>query len=93
MEAMSYSLPIVATNVGDNNRLVYHGQNGYIVDVKDFKQLANKLCELVISYEKRITFGLESYRIIKENYSFEVFQNKYIELIETLDLCHKRKSL
>lgn len=84
MEAMSYSLPIVATDVGDINQLVKDGVNGYLTKIGDYKEIADKLNILIQSYKKRIVFGEKSYQILKKNYSFEIFQKRYIEFIETL---------
>lgn len=86
MEAMSFSLPIVATDVGDNNRLVYEGANGYLTSTKDHEKLAAKLYKLAISHEKRIAFGRQSYHIILNKYSYELFQKRYIDFIESLEI-------
>ncbi|MEL7341057.1 MAG: glycosyltransferase, partial [Bacteroidota bacterium] len=40
MEAMSYSLPIVATNAGDNHQLAREGQNGFIRPIGDSEGLS-----------------------------------------------------
>ncbi len=82
MEAMNASLPIVATNVGDNNRLVHQGKSGYLHDTGDYKNISNSLLILINNYESRIKLGIESNIILKENYSYEKFENSYIELIE-----------
>jgi len=84
MEAMSYSLPIVATDVGDINQLVKDSVNGYLTKIGDYKDIADKLNILIESYEKRIGFGEKSYQILKKNYSFEIFQKRYLEFIEAL---------
>ncbi|MFW5872907.1 MAG: glycosyltransferase [bacterium] len=84
MEAMSYSLPVVATNVGDNDRLVIDGQTGFLTPVKDVGTLADRLEELILSPEKRNQMGATGYQHLKENYSVDKFQQRYFELIETL---------
>ena len=84
LEAMGASLPIIATNVGDNSKLVDHGKNGYLYNVGDSKTLAKHILNLVNSKEKRISFGLYSHRILTENYTFDVFQNKYFKFIDEL---------
>jgi len=84
MEAMSFSLPLVITNVGDNDRLVKDEENGYICEVENIKQISNRLGILVDSYKKRIDFGSESYKKIKDNYSLEKFGKQYISFIESL---------
>ena len=82
---MSYSLPIVATDVGDNHRLIENDINGYLTKVKDYKAIANRLFDLISTYDKRVNFGRNSYLKLKANYSFNSFQNKYIRLIEELE--------
>jgi glycosyltransferase involved in cell wall biosynthesis len=84
LEAMSFSLPLVLTDVGDNNRLVIDKQNGYLCDAKDIEKITNRLIILCNSYKKRILFGKNSYEILKENYTQEKFKERYINLIEQL---------
>ena len=85
LEAMSFTLPLVVTDAGDNDKLAIDGENGYLCDVGDIKAIAKKLEILVNDYEKRIEFGVNSYNKLKENYSFERFQKNYLELIENLE--------
>lgn len=83
MEAMNFSLPIVATNnVGDNSYLVVDGLNGYLCNMKDYKTMAEKLKILITNNNKRIQMGSDSYERLKNNYSLELFRKRYIELIE-----------
>ena len=84
MEAMSYSLPDVATNVGDDNRLVIEGETGFLTQPKDVSALADRLEQLILSPEKRNSMGAKGYQHIKENYSVDKFQQRYFELIESL---------
>ena len=89
LEAMSFSLPLVITDVGDNNRLVENGLNGYLCEVGNAEMIANKLEYFIHNYDKRIEFGLNSYKKLKENYSFEKFQQRYFEFIDGLSSeCH-----
>ncbi len=82
MEAMNACLPIVATDVGDNNRLILEGINGFLHGVGDYKGIAKSLEALMLNYDKRIDWGLESNRILNENYSYDIFKTKYLNLIE-----------
>ena len=84
LEAMSHSLPLVITNAGDNDRLVKENKNGYLCQPGNYKQVSNRLFTLISSHEKRIKLGKESYAILKEGYSFEIFQQRYFDFIESL---------
>jgi glycosyltransferase involved in cell wall biosynthesis len=81
IEAMSYELPIVATNVGDNSILIKDHQNGFLVETKDFIQMANKMEYLINNPEIRIEMGKFNREKILNEYSFEIFQNRYLNLI------------
>jgi glycosyltransferase involved in cell wall biosynthesis len=85
MEAMNYSLPIIATNVGDNPYLIDHGFNGYLCEVKNSKQICEKLIKLINDPDLRKKMGSNSYQKLKENYSFEAFKDKYLGFIASLN--------
>ena len=81
MEAMNADLPIVATNVGDNCELVEDGKNGFLCDVKDVASLASKLCMLLNDDNLRCEFGKRSKEILSENYSMNVFKDRYLKVL------------
>ena len=82
MEAMNCALPLVATDAGDNSRLVIHKKNGFIAPINSYEQLAFYLKILVQSSESRVNMGLESYKHLVENFSYETFQRNYLHLID-----------
>lgn len=82
MEAMNWCLPVVCTNVGDNDKLVHDGENGYLTQIGDAEQMAAKLKSLIADRNLRQEMGLRSNQILRENYSMEIFEKRYIELIE-----------
>ena len=83
MEAMNASLPIVATNVGDNPYLVEEGRNGFLLAPGDVTGLAHKMEELTKNALLRLQFGKESLNILRYNYSAEAFRNNYLKIIAT----------
>lgn len=83
MEAMSYSLPIVATNVGGNPELVYNDENGKLT-VEDSLNISCSLLSLITSGELRNTFGKKSYELIKNNFSEDAFFKQYESIIKSL---------
>lgn len=82
MEALNWSLPVVATNVGDNDRLVIDGKNGFLHAIGDTRGIAESLSILLDSSDLRNKMGVKSNQILRENYSMEMFENRYIDLIE-----------
>jgi glycosyltransferase involved in cell wall biosynthesis len=82
MEAMNGDLPVVATNVGDNDQLIIDRKNGYLCAIKDTLDIANKLILLIENPQKRIKMGRSSKQHLLDNFSVEKFTKSYIELIE-----------
>ncbi len=89
MEAMEFSLPLVATNAGDNKYLVLDGKSGFLTPVRDVQLNAEKLKDLIINPEKRIEFGKQGYNHLKQNFSEEKFKENYLQLIEKLTNAYK----
>lgn len=85
LEAMSFSLPLIVTNVGDNNRLVQNSVNGFLNAPKDSESIAECLNILISDHDKRIRYGRNSYKIVKENYSIESMKKRYLYLINQFD--------
>ena len=81
---MSYSLPLIVTDVGDNNHLVQNDDNGFVVEPKDSLSITKYLELLLSNHILRIEYGISSYKTARENYSLENMKNRYLELIETL---------
>lgn len=57
MEAMSFGLPVIATNVGGNCELVTHGESGMLFPSDDHETLAAMILELLGDREKRARLG------------------------------------
>ena len=85
MEALNCSLPVVATDAGDNSQLVVHGKNGFVVPLHDIKKIAYFLKYLIESKENRIKMGEQGYNHLVANFSYEAYQKKYLEIIENTE--------
>lgn len=80
LEAMSVGLPIIATDTGGVKDIVLEGENGYVVNYLNDKQLKGAILNL---------FNDENLRIFQGNCSSKIFNEKFIiskcvEKIETL---------
>jgi glycosyltransferase involved in cell wall biosynthesis len=81
MEALSYSLPVVTTDAGDMEYLVRDGHNGYLCEFKNPNQIADNLEKIIVNSKKRATMGRNSYSLLKDNFSLEIFEKKYLDFI------------
>ena len=84
MEAMSFSLAIVATDVGDNNMLIENEKSGFLCKPRDYLTITDKLFVLLQSKKLRNKFGLYGYNKLKSEYNEKVFSKRYLDFINTL---------
>lgn len=55
-EAVAAGLPVVATDVGEVNRLIRNDRDGYVLPVGCWRQFASRLAELIVNPERRRAF-------------------------------------
>jgi glycosyltransferase involved in cell wall biosynthesis len=86
LEAMQYSLPVVASNQGAIPQIVRHGESGYIVDPSDIKQIVEKVVLLVKNPQLRMKMGKRGRMIYEENFNIEAYTRKVKEAIDFFKL-------
>ncbi|AMM40200.1 sugar transferase [Candidatus Desulfofervidus auxilii] len=84
LEAMACGLPIIATDVGENSKLIFKNENGYLVPPQNPIALANKIKYLIKNKEKRKNFGIKSRTIVEKKFNQDIMVNKYAELYKKL---------
>lgn len=82
MEAMSFGLPIVASNIRGNRDLIDHNQGGYLVNRNDKYQYKQYIFKLYESRKIREKFG--RYNIKKVEYFSSDNVNKKMKKLENL---------
>lgn len=80
MESMRAGLPVVATDVGDNARLITEGFNGFIAPPRDVESLSKKLSKLIADQKLRRQFGIRSRERIEKCYSVYNIVSEYKKL-------------
>lgn len=66
IEAMSFGLPIIASNIGGNPEVVQSDRNGFLTIYNDKKQLENALLQLINSPVLRQKMSAESLEIVRK---------------------------
>lgn len=86
LEAASMAKPIVATDVPGCNNVVKHGKNGYLCNLKDSEDLADKmklmLSQDTVSREAMGRFGRE---YVMKKFDEKIVINKYISTINDIN--------
>ena len=81
LEAMAYHLPIVTTNEGGIPDIVENGKNGLICERKNPESLADCIAVLLNDKNLRRKMGDEGYKILKERYTEEQFEERMVEIL------------
>lgn len=78
LEAMAMGKAVVATDVGGNSDLVFDGDNGFLVSVRDSEQIASALRKLISDDGLRRRMGVRSRQIVTESFVW----SKTVRMVE-----------
>ena len=85
MEAMSFGIPCVATDVGGNGEIV-NKKNGVLISknspINEVKEAILKIIDS--SIENQLSFNTEAYATWENNYNSEINYNEFIKSIKNL---------
>jgi glycosyltransferase involved in cell wall biosynthesis len=83
LEAMAMKKPIITTKVPGCRELVIDDRNGFLVEPKNPKELAEAMKKMLnLPKQKVSSMGEFSYQLVKEKYSTDVVIPQYVEVIE-----------
>jgi glycosyltransferase involved in cell wall biosynthesis len=80
LEAMSFKLPVIASNTGGLPEHVFDGQNGILFPAKDSERLCAALEELLENEDRRRTMGEAGYQLILKEHRIEDTVGKYVDI-------------
>lgn len=80
MEAMAFSLPVLATDVGGNSKLVKHDINGWLFSYDDHEAIIERILWVIDNKEHLTQLGQEGRKYIQETFSIDVAKNKYVDI-------------
>ena len=82
LEAMAAGVPLLASRVSDNPRLVREGRNGLLFDPRSPADIARAILRFAdTSAERRCLMGMESRRMAEALPTTESFVERYVELL------------
>lgn len=84
VEAMACNKPIIASNVGGNELVVFDNANGFLHAEDDFKGLAEKVNILIENQKLREKFGQHSRQLVENFFNWDSISKYYVERISCL---------
>jgi len=82
LEAMALQKPVIASRVGGIPDLVKEGETGFLFEVGNVKELAEKLRILLSNKEMAVEMGRRGRELIQSQFSNEKYVSNYLAMIE-----------
>ncbi|MFS0661269.1 glycosyltransferase family 4 protein [Niallia alba] len=86
IEAMSYGIPIITTDVGSINEAVKDNINGFLINPGDQEALEEKIIQLISDSSKYIKMGEMSKKIARDNFNIDIYFENLCEQYRLLIL-------
>lgn len=83
LEAMSYHLPIIASNITPNKEILK--ENCIYIKPERINDLVDAFHYAIENKKILDTFVQKNYQLVKENYTWEKVTNKYVNYLKSLD--------
>jgi len=77
LEAMSYKIPVISSNVGGVPDLIKHKENGLIFESNDLESFYNNIITLISDESMRIKISQNATNTINEGFTLDTMINKY----------------
>lgn len=81
LEAMAMGRPVITTNAPGCRETVVDGVNGFLTEVKNVKELVDKIEYFITNPEKCKEMGLAGYQIVKEKYDVRIINKVILEMM------------
>lgn len=85
LEAAAAGLPIVTTDTAGCRDVIIDGESGFIVPVRDFKLLAERLLQLISSSQLRQQMGQKARIRAEQCFSTKIIVQQHLDLYSKLD--------
>ena len=82
LEAMAIGRPIITTNVSGCKETVKEGINGYLVEPKNYIDLANKMEFMIENKDLLENMGKHSFEYVKERFDVNLINKKMLEIMD-----------
>lgn len=81
-EAMSYGVPVIASNTGPVPEIIDDNKTGLLFTPGDEKDLARKIIYLLNNKQKRTDFAAASYQKVKEKYDIKLISKQILQQLQ-----------
>ena len=83
------NLPIISSKVGDLNKIIINGQNGYIIEKYDHILFSKKIHQLLTDKKKLIQIGKANRSKAEKLYDVNIIANKTFQFYSLISNSYK----
>ena len=84
LEAASYGLPVIASDLEGLKDAIIDAKNGFLVQEKNSAQYKDKIEHLLLNEEQRKQFGTQAREYVTQHYAWDKIAARYIQIFERL---------
>lgn len=84
LEAMALGIPLVASSIPGNRRLVSDFKHGRLAPPDDLASLARVIIEQWADFDRAIHMGREARRRVDQEFSIQAVARKHLELFQDI---------
>lgn len=81
IEAMSFKIPVIASNIGGLKEIIINNESGFLVKPKDHIEFSKKIRSIINNNTLKHNLSVKGYNRYIENFSSKLMTEKYISLI------------
>ncbi len=80
LEAMITGIPVLASDVPGNNKLIYNSENGFLFDPTNLSQLESLVRDFIKDASLKKSFGLKAKEYAKKHFVFKTMVESYSKI-------------
>ncbi len=80
LESMASGKPIIVTNTGGMPEIISDGVNGFVIPVRDFEELANRIIQLLMDRELRSRLGITGRQMVENQFTREIMTENTLQV-------------
>lgn len=85
LETMSKGIPNVSTNIGGIPNVIKNYDNGILISPGNLDELFNSINYLLLDKKRRVDISTKAYETIKNKFSIEGYNDKFVNLYKLLN--------
>lgn len=86
LEAMSFSLPCIVTNISKHHTVLTSGIDGIVVPAGNMRNLADAIAQIIFDEARRISLGYNAQQTVRERFNLDAMISAYKDVFMTASL-------